>query len=570
MKKVRFGAMIGLLTLLCIMVAGCQSSGTVLDSLPTTGQASTTTRPTETEELLYTLCVTGKGGWPITDTHVTVYSDAMLSQRVTTVHTDSRGMASYTGKSGSTYYAVPNLNRKGYGVEPSYRITEAYTQIQLETKLVSQEYSAKPGDVMCEVDKEDWNGNRFVLSDVISAGKPCIIWWVDDPDKDYDPQLARLNKIYETYGDKLEILLYNSNYCWSAVLQSTKRQPIAFPAVAANGADPKWASGFSRVVVVDRYGLIVLMQNWTERVDEVGLQAIAEYITDENYRQERVFNAVSELQDYMDHQKAGADVTYRVKVTDACGNPMAGVWIYISYAYGGCGLETNEQGIAEFPLYLREDVHVKINRNVHDTRIYIMENEGFFAPGVTEKTVIMQEREKTTYTVRAVDTEGNPVRFVNIRTMPYGDFASTNEEGIYQWEGVIVEEPFEVQDSHTHPVPDGYVLGPVTREGDVFTILLYPMVTYTIKVVDQDGNPLDSVGVVFYEEGNEESLADNLTFQDGIAKVRTKEGKFLVHIYRKEYVDGEWYQWRYGVFVLEEGETEVTFVVGEPEIIKLH
>ena len=65
-------------------------------------------------------------------------------------------------------------------------------------------------------------------------------------------------------------------------------------------------------------------------------------------------------------------------------------------------------------------------------------------------------------------------------------------------------------------------------------------------------------------------MADNLTFQDGIAKVRTKEGKFLVHIYRKEYVDGEWYQWRYGVFALEEGETEVTFVVGEPEIIKLH
>ena len=133
----------------------------------------------------------------------------------------------------------------------------------------------------------------------------------------------------------------------------------------------------------------------------------------------------------------------------------------------------------------------------------------------------------------------------------------------------VAETPFVVKDSHLYPLPSGYVLGPITREGDVFTVLLYPIVTYKIKVVDKDGNPLTSVWVTFYEEANEESMAACATREDGVATLQTKAGKFLVRIDKRGYVNGTYYEWRYGVFVLEEGETEVTFVVGEPEKVKI-
>lgn len=568
MKRMKYGLLLAL-TLLCFLVAGCQGEGLDLGSLLANISASTT-GSVQMEELPYTLCVTGKGGWPISDTHITVYSDPLLSQRVTTIHTDSQGVASYTGKRGNTYYAVLDENVTGYETESCYMITDAYTEIQLEAKLVGGGYSVSPGDVMNEIDQEDWSGNQFVLSEVIKAGKPCIIWWVNSQSTDYDPQLARLKKVYETYGDKLEILLYTSSDCRATVRASTKRQPVTFPVISAGNSDPKWATGFCKVVAVDRYGMVTLMDDFANRVSEDGLMAIAEYLADENYRQKRVFNAVSELQDYMDYLKAGGDVTYRVKVTDASGNPMAGVRVDVSYAYRSFSVKTDEQGIASWPLYLRDDVYVKFNRNENNSQIYIMENEGRFEPGVTERTLILQEREKTTYTVRAVDPEGNPVRGVNIAILPYYDYKATDENGLVQWEGVIVDEPFRLRDGNISPIPSGYVLGPITREGDVFTILLYPKLTYKIKVVDENGNPLNQIWVEFYEEGGSEFCANGLTGTSGIANVGAKAGKFYVKLYRTVYEKGTWYEWRYGTFVLEEGVMEATFVVGEPEIVKLY
>ena len=119
-------------------------------------------------------------------------------------------------------------------------------------------------------------------------------------------------------------------------------------------------------------------------------------------------------------------------------------------------------------------------------------------------------------------------------------------------------------------MPNGYLFGGVTREGNDFTILLYPQVTYYITVVDESGNPINGVWVTFYEDGNAEQVANGVTVVDGVAKVYAKAGGFSVEIDATEFVDGIWYRLKYGTFELEEGVTEITFVVGEPEIEKLH
>jgi hypothetical protein len=40
---------------------------------------------------------------------------------------------------------------------------------------------------------------------------------------------------------------------------------------------------------------------------------------------------------------------------------------------------------------------------------YIIENQGPFAPGTTEKTIVRRDREIVTYTLKTVDIHGNPV-----------------------------------------------------------------------------------------------------------------------------------------------------------------
>ena len=272
-----------------------------------------------------------------------------------------------------------------------------------------------------------------------------------------------------------------------------------------------------------------------------------------------------ELLDHVDSLKAEEDVTYRVKVVDGEGKPLKGVLLDVFYPYRGFSLRTDEQGVVTFTMYPRDDIQVQFARLEHNAELYLFENEGLFEAGAMEKTLVLQEREKTTYTVRAVDTEGNPVRFVTIRTIPYGQFIHTNENGLLQWESVIVEEPFTIDESD---LPGGYLLGPITREGDVFTVLVYPIVTYLIKVVDQNGNPVSGVRVDLYEEGHSEMHAYGVTHTDGVAKIYAKAGKFLVKIYDKVHIDGTWYEYRYGTFELEEGVTEITIVVGEPETVK--
>ena len=552
------------MVLICAVLVGCWENTEINGTTPAT--PTTNTQPTESTPS-YTVQLVTKGGMPLQGKEITVYGDALRTQKLGVIKTDENGFATYTGYIDDACYMVLSewIRYQGFVAEPYYVVREAQTKLEVDTALIEKDCGVELGQIMCEIETIDWDRNRFLLSQKIAEGKPCVIWYVCSitHTKEF---LLRLQALYERYGEQLEILMYVHESSASNVWRLMQEISVTFPVATDYGDVPDWV-GLDHFYVIDRYGRMAMVDNH-KNVDEVILQAIATYFTDENYRQDRVFESGSRLVDYMESLKSTEDVTYRVKVVDGDGKQMVGIRLKISYPYRTFTILTDGQGIASWTMYWRDDIQVSFS-NEESKENHTFENEGAFEPGATEKTLIMREREKTTYTVRAIDTEGNPVRGVNIRTRPHAKFISTNEDGLVQWEGVIVEEPFEVQDSHLHPVPDGYVLGPVTREGDVFTVLLYPIVTYKIKVVDKDGNPLNSVWVTFYEEANEESMAACATREDGVATLQTKAGKFLVRIDKREYVNGTYYEWRYGVFVLEEGETEVTFVVGEPEKVKI-
>ena len=533
-----------------------------------TGPAGTTqtTAPggtTQYDDGNRTVLLTTQGNMPLANKTITIYKDAELSQKVKALSTDGKGMIYFKVEPGSTYYAV-SQGLFGFREPEAVAVTEPMTHIQLVSQLVDSEdrSSLALGDIMYDLDYMDWNGNPYRLANAMEAGRHSVILQMADVSGVADQVLAWMQTVYEAYGDQLDVVLLCRPDGVGELRDKVETLGLTYPVVTVL-INKDWMY-FSHVTVVDRYGMLVF-ENYMGQTDRTTIDGIVTYLTAENYQQ-RLFANYMELLDYLDSLQAGQEVTYQVKVLDGNGAPLRDVSLTVSYEHKGFGVKTDEQGIASWSMYPRDDIEVAFDRNRYDYRLYIFENEGVIAAGTTEKTLVMRDVETVSYTVRVVDPAGNPLPVPCIRTIPYDKVLWPDENGLIQWEGVELEEPFTVDTT----MPNGYLFGGVTREGNDFTILLYPQVTYYITVVDESGNPINGVWVTFYEDGNAEQVANGVTVVDGVAKVYAKAGGFSVEIDATEFVDGIWYRLKYGTFELEEGVTEITFVVGEPEIEKLH
>lgn len=190
----------------------------------------------------------------------------------------------------------------------------------------------------------------------------------------------------------------------------------------------------------------------------------------------------------------------------------------------------------------------------------------FFAPlyvNPTERKVIFQGDDsqpaepvipqKVTYTIKAVDTQGNPVADVPIvKYCDTGNVFLTDENGMYQWEDYEREMPFFPP---TGKILDGYAYSGYTQEGNVYTILMRPIITYTVKVLKENGEPLVNATV---------SLSGSVDFDwtstdiNGIATLSLPEDYYEVEVTHFGFRDGEeiWTQ----KYEIVEGQTEATFI----------
>ena len=274
------------------------------------------------------------------------------------------------------------------------------------------------------------------------------------------------------------------------------------------------------------------------------------------------------------------------------------------------------------------------------------------SPSTPSKPTGPSKPKKVTYTVKAVDTRGNPVAGIPIVTyLDPDDVSLTDENGVYQWEDFEKETPFYAVERQ---MPKGYAYGGYTQEGYVYTILMRPIIAYTVKVVKENGEPLvnaevsmsgsvdfdstftDVNGIVTismpedryevkvtnlyasdgeeiwtqrYEipEGQTEAtftwVDDTVTYkvkvvdkngnpvvgvwvspgvknmdsvipamltdENGAAEFHIRMRKYYVYIYSEAYTDGAYCILEYGEFETPEGKTEVTIVVGEPTIMEM-
>ena len=563
MKQRRIIA-IGLL--LALILAGCgqvdpttRPQNTVTPSTPTatvqpTTQPTTppTTVPTQPDfgddDGVRTVRLVTEGGMIMGDRHIVVYADEAMSERITTIHTDADGMATFKGEPGGVYYmaADKEMEEEGFFNKGVYQVKDAYTELVLEIRLKQFAAKYEVGDIIGQLDKVDWNGNQFRLSDCMAAGKPCIIASVRT-DISYET-LQRLQKIYEEFGDRLEILLFSGQQD-TANMGWAKHENITFPGVGIKNCGLRW-DRIADFIVVDRYGRIVLLENIESRMDEDTLRAIAEYYTDENYIQDRVFANTVEMWRYLDSLKYTETATYQVKVVGKNGEPLAGVSVTASYRNYSSTVQTNQLGIATWELPVREDIMVTFYEN---TDHYVMENQGYFEPGTTEKTMVKYEKDILTYTIRAVDIHGNPVAGVPFMEAEGWEWRYTDENGMAQFDYHDAENPFYIGKGE---IMKGYYLDSVSREGTVFTVLMRALVTYTVKVVDEQGVPMRDMFVKLKSELKAES---DETDGQGIVTLEMPEDDYAVtlsNIYSNDDIYDRYNQY----FEITAQQREITLV----------
>lgn len=135
--------------------------------------------------------------------------------------------------------------------------------------------------------------------------------------------------------------------------------------------------------------------------------------------------------------------------------------------------------------------------------------------------------EKVLYTVIVVDDEGNPVKGVDIEFSPKGGMAipfPTDKDGKAAYKtdkelSVAVKE-----------IPKGYSYDKMNVQqsfgsDNTLTITLTTLAPFIIRVVDQDGNPIEGVLVQMCDEAGSCRMPVD-TDENGEASYRFEEGSF--------------------------------------------
>lgn len=510
--------------LLCVALAGCDDGETTTSpsTAPTTGSTAPTTEPTEPDDGTRTLLLTTQGDLPLVGANITVYSDAELTRRLTVLRSDEQGMAIFQGEPGSTYYAVVD-SIFGYTVDSSYVLKTPMTQIRLACDLVDPEHrrNLELGDIMYDLDCTDWNGNPYRLADAMAAGKDSIILQISDVSTREDQVLSWLQTVYETYGDKLDVVLLCKPDGEHELKEKAAALGLTYPGVTVY-QNKDWLY-FSHVTVVDRYGMLVLT-DYTVLTDQTTIDAIASYFTAENYQQ-RLFEDGTQLLDYLDSLQPTEQVTYTVKLVDDAGTPLEGIHLQLCYPRRSVAAVTDAQGVATWTVSKREDYRVEFTNGNEISEAYIREDDGSFAPGSTEQTIVLRRRQMTTYTIHAVDTDGNPVPGVKLWQHDGVQSLVTDASGVAQWQDLERETPY--YHDHREFVPQGYLYSHTEQNGTEYTLVFVKLYRYTVQIVDEVGKPMDWM-TIRYCVGD--YIGSDMTDIDGRVTFWAPEGDITLEV----------------------------------------
>lgn len=254
------------------------------------------------ETTSYTVTIQSAGGLALEKIAVSVYADDTLSDLQGYDETDANGEAVIQLPQKDGYAISLSGLPKGYAAEASYSFNGNKAQITLTSALIQDENLAdtqmKLGDIMYDFTVTDPQGNRITLSDILAEKKMALInfwytgctWCVTE--------FPFMEEAYQMYQDKVGIVALDplgETDAAIAAFPASQGLELSFPLASC---PTTWAntfsiSGYPTSVIVDRYGMIVLIE--AGAITSLRpFTSLFETLTADDYTQ-KVYNDVGEL-----------------------------------------------------------------------------------------------------------------------------------------------------------------------------------------------------------------------------------------------------------------------------------
>ena len=260
--------------------------------------------PAETEAVsgetgTYTVSVKSAGGMKLEGVDVYIYADDTLADLKQYGETDAEGVVSFTMEKSSDYAIVVSGAPKGYAVESSYAFNGNSAAITLTSSLIQGENLSGAilglGDIMYDFSIKTASGEDVMLSEMLAEKDMVLLNFFFTTCGPCANEFPYMEEAYQMYKDDVAVIALDPLEQTDAVAGYQASMGLTFPMAACPAA---WSSTFSisgypTSVIVDRYGMICLI--------EVGgitslrpFTSIFETFTGDDYEQ-KIYGNVSEL-----------------------------------------------------------------------------------------------------------------------------------------------------------------------------------------------------------------------------------------------------------------------------------
>ncbi len=265
-----------------------------------TGDQTETTAPVTGSPITYTVTVKSAGGMPLSAIEVFAYDAVNQSDMKAFAQTDAEGKATLSLPQGGDYVVKLGSVPNGYDVEDSYTFSGTACNIKLTSALITgsslAETTLKLGDVMYDFTVTTTDGQTFTLSEVLKEKEVVLLNFFFTTCGPCANEFPYMDQAYQMYQDKAAVIALDPLEDSSTVAVYKASMGLSFPMAAcpASWANTFGISGYPTSVLVDRYGVICLI--------EVGgltsltpFTSMFEHFTGDDYEQKLCENGVADV-----------------------------------------------------------------------------------------------------------------------------------------------------------------------------------------------------------------------------------------------------------------------------------
>ena len=389
----------------CAVMTGCGGDKEGDDPTKQTESTAPSQTTPSGEKSVYRVEVESAGGMAMSEVSVYVYADSSKTDLVDFGETDSNGSVSFEMNRNSDYVVELQGVPEGYRVEEYYSFTGNAAKISLTSGLITDktlsDLSAADalgvGDVMCDLTVTDSNQKEIKLSDVLAEKKVVLLNFWYSTCGPCASEFPYMEEAYQTYQDKAAVIAVNplEDAATVATYQASMQLSFTMAACPMAWTQPFGVQNYPTTVVIDRYGVICLM--------EVGALpslspfiSIFDHFTADDYQQKLFPNGVADIvsqikpdQTMDTSENVGAvlnqgdiNVTYRADEDEYS-------WPFVvTDKNGQISMMASNQGIENSYAILYADVELKAGQAVGFDYLASTENGGDYMHVIVNKEAI--------------------------------------------------------------------------------------------------------------------------------------------------------------------------------------